>query len=64
MAFEEKSRPQPVGEQAPGPDVFRQMLETLVQEWLAHGEVSLQTDANESKRNRKLRHPTARPDDD
>jgi transposase-like protein len=32
MAFEEKSRLQPVREQAPGPDVFRQMLETMVQE--------------------------------
>lgn len=32
MAFEEKSRPQPAGKQAPVPDVFRQMLETMVQE--------------------------------
>jgi len=32
MAFEEKTRVWPAGEQAPAPDVFRQMLETMVQE--------------------------------
>jgi len=32
MAFEEKTRVEPAREQAPAPDVVRQMLETLVQE--------------------------------
>ena len=34
MAFEEKSRPLAAGEQAPAPEVFRQMLGTMVQETL------------------------------
>jgi len=34
MAFEEKTRAWPAGEQAPVPDVFRQMLKTMVQETL------------------------------
>jgi transposase-like protein len=32
MAFEEKSRPFPAGEQAPAPELLRQMVGTLVQE--------------------------------
>lgn len=34
MAFEEKSRPAWAGEQAPAPEVFREMLRTMVQEAL------------------------------